>query len=482
MTYTAPPGVFDIVPFDEKDPWKSSYLWQHVEATIRTLAQEYGFREIRTPLFEKTELLARGVGDTSDIVTKEMYSFEDKGGRNLTLRPEGTAPAIRAYIENQLIQKPYQQKLYYIAPMFRYERSQAGRYRQHHQFGVEAIGNGTPETDAEIIDMAYTLYGRLGIKNLTVYINSLGTPSCREQYREALKKYLTSYFDSLSKESQARFEKNPLRILDSKDPEDQKIVSSAPTILQFLCEEGKRHFEKVQSLLKALQIPFQVNPLLVRGLDYYNNTVFEIVSGNLGAQNSIGGGGRYDGLIRLLGGPDLPAFGFGTGIERIVQTMLNQQIALPSKPATTLFIIPLGEAARETAFRLQKELRQAHISVETDFSNRKLGKLMNHANEIGATFVGILGDDELKEGVITLKEMHSGHSSKIPLKNLIRILEVETRTDKFLASWIEITKPFENQIESDYFAKKISESIKSVANANENLVQALHQIKTLLQS
>lgn len=423
MSYTSPPGVFDILPEDPKEPWKSSYYWIYLENAIKKIAEVYGFSEIRTPIFEKTELLSRGVGETSDIVNKEMYTFEDKGGRSLTLRPEGTAPVIRALIENKLLNQSPLQRLYYIAPMFRYERSQAGRYRQHHQFGVEAIGSESPEVDAEVIDMLYSLYGDLGLKNLTLYLNSLGSPNCRAAYRTALKDYLEKHLSSLSAESQERFIKNPLRILDSKDPTDRELVASAPNIANFLNEESLKHFEKVQKSLKLLGIPFQINPLLVRGLDYYNKTVFEITSGNLGAQNSIGGGGRYDGLIKLLGGPDLPAMGFGTGIERILQTLLAQHPDLSVKKKLTLFLIPMGENETEKALLLQKELHEAGISVQTDYSGKKLNRALSYANQLGAQFTGILGEQELKEQAISLKEMASGNSVKVPFTELKNTLK-----------------------------------------------------------
>lgn len=423
MSYTSPPGVFDILPEDPKDPWKSSSYWIYLENAIKKIAEIYGFSEIRTPIFEKTELLSRGVGETSDIVNKEMYTFEDKGGRSLTLRPEGTAPVIRALIENKLLNQSPLQRLYYIAPMFRYERSQAGRYRQHHQFGVEAIGSESPEVDAEVIDLLYSLYTDLGLKNLTLYLNSLGSPNCRIAYRTALKEYLEKHLSNLSADSQERFSKNPLRILDSKDPTDRELVASAPNIANFLSEESLKHFEKVQQSLKLLGIPFQINPLLVRGLDYYNKTVFEITSGDLGAQNSIGGGGRYDGLIKLLGGPDLPAMGFGTGIERILQTLLAQHPDLSAKKKLSLFLIPMGEKETERALLLQKELREAGISVQTDYSGKKLNRALSYANQIGAQFTGILGDQELKEQVLSLKEMATGNSVKVPFAELKNTLK-----------------------------------------------------------
>lgn len=418
MKFSVPPGVFDIIPQDSKEPWKSSHLWAFVEQIIRQTALDFGFLEIRTPLFERTELFQRSVGVGSDIVSKEMYTFDDKGGRSLSLRPEGTAPAIRAFIENQLYVKASIHKLFYIAPMFRYERAQAGRYRQHHQFGVEAIGNATPEQDAEIIDMLYTLYQRLGLQNLSLNLNSIGNTECRTAFKSALKDYLRPHLTSLSQDSQNRFEINPLRILDSKDPQDQKIVANAPSILDFLSSDCRKHFEKLQELLKLLKIPFRISPLLVRGLDYYNRTVFEVVAGELGAQNSIGGGGRYDGMVAELGGPDLPSIGFGTGIERILQTMLNQQVPLPSPPRPTLFIIPLGEAAQQACFSLLHTLRQGGVATEMDFSGKKVGKALQYADQIGATSVAVIGEDELQSGEIELKEMATGHKTRVSLAEL----------------------------------------------------------------
>lgn len=423
MKYLIPPGVFDIIPIDQQERWKSSYLWAFVEETIRKTARDYGYLEIRTPLFERTELFQRSVGDTSDIVSKEMYTFEDKGGRSLSLRPEGTAPVMRAFIEHQLHQNAPVQKLFYIASMFRYERAQAGRYRQHHQFGAEAIGNATPEQDAEMIDLLYTLYQRLQLKNLSLVINSIGDTATRQAFRQALKDYLAPHFSLLSPESQARFEVNPLRILDSKDPRDRNIVAQAPSILNFLSEEERTHFEDLKRMLDLLRIPYQVNPLLVRGLDYYNKTVFEVVAGELGAQNSIGGGGRYDGLLQTLGGPDLPSIGFGTGIERILQTMINQNVPQPQPMHPALFLIPLGEKAKAPCFEILHQLRQQGIPSQMDFSSKKVGKSMQYANQIGATYVVVIGDQEIESQEVELKEMASGDKSKISLSTLVATLQ-----------------------------------------------------------
>lgn len=423
MNMSIAPGVFDILPNDPKEAWRCIHLWTFLEAQIRQVAAEYGFQEIRTPIFERTELFQRGVGETTDIVSKEMYTFLDKGNRSMSLRPEGTAAVMRAFIEHQLHQSAPIHKFFYISPMFRYERAQAGRYRQHHQFGVEAIGSPTPEQDVELIDMLHTLYTRLGLKNLQVNVNSIGDSQSRQAFRDALKSYLKEHYERLSADSKTRFETNPLRILDSKDPMDKEITANAPSILDFLNEESRAHFDKVLHLLKLLQIPFKVNPLLVRGLDYYNKTVFEIVAGELGAQNSVAGGGRYDGLIKSLGGPDLPATGFGTGLERVIQTMLKQEVPLPRPYAPAVFLIALGEKAKEVCFSLLHSLRKQGVTALMDFSDRKINKLMQYASNIGSGHVVVIGDDEIASGDIELKDMATGTKQKLPLDQLAQALK-----------------------------------------------------------
>jgi histidyl-tRNA synthetase len=410
------PGVFDIVPRSKEEPWRESHLWNYVETQIRKIAREYAFQEIRTPLFERTELFQRGVGETSDIVSKEMYTFEDRGGRMLSLRPEGTAPVMRAFIEHSFDQQAPIHKLFYIAPMFRYERSQAGRYRQHHQFGAEVIGSLAPEQDVELIDLLYTLYQRLGLRSLKVAVNSIGSNEDRIKYRTALQEYFRQFHEQLSADSKRRLDTNPLRILDSKDPGDQKINENAPSILDYLDEASNDHFEQVKKLLDQLKIPYDINPNLVRGLDYYNKTVFEIVAGELGAQNSIAGGGRYDGLLKTLGGADLPSIGFGTGIERVIQTMLKQNVAIPRIPAPDVFLIAMGDAAKSACFTLLHDLRVRGIPAQMDFSGRKLGKSMQYANDIGAKFVAVVGDDEIASGEVDVKEMATGEKKKYLLR------------------------------------------------------------------
>lgn len=480
MTINAPPGVFDILPYDSKEEWRYSHLWQEVEEAIRTVSRDYGYQEIRTPLFERTELFQRGIGETTDIISKEMYTFLDKGNRSLSLRPEGTAPVIRAFIEHRLYQEIPIHKLFYIAPMFRYERSQAGRYRQHHQFGAEAIGNGSAEQDVELIDLLYTLYQRLGMTQLELSINSIGNAATREAYKVALKTYLKTFFDRLSEESQVRFHTNPLRILDSKNPQDQAVLAEAPSILNFLDEECQEHFHQVQQLLNQLKIPYNVSSRLVRGLDYYNKTVFEITSGDLGAQNSIGGGGRYDGLMKDLGGPDLPTIGFGTGIERIIQTLLKQQIPMPPPYRPLLFVIPLGREAMKICFSLVHKLRQEGIAVQMDFSGKKVGKAMQLADKLKARYTIVIGENEMRSQEVDLKEMESGETTKIPLDSLKNILTVEGKFKDFAALWKDVAKPFSNPQEAQFFLKKLKTSIASTSHIAEQLQNAAEMIKTLL--
>lgn len=422
MNYQAAKGVFDVLPRDALG-WRESHLWQFIESQIRFVCDLYAYREIRTPLFETTELFTRSIGSHTDIVTKEMYTFQDKAGRSLTLRPEGTAPVMRAFIEKNLDQQGPLHKFFYIIPMFRYERQQAGRYRQHHQFGVEAIGSHSPFQDVEVIHLLWSFYERLGLKDLTLHLNSIGDAEARKDFRHKLKIYLRPHFEELSKESQERYEANPLRILDSKDPKDQALLKDAPSILDSLNDASRTHFEQICALLKGEGILYTLNPRLVRGLDYYNNTVFEITSNELGAQNSLGGGGRYDGLLSQLGGPDLPACGFGAGIERIIQTLLAQNCPIPAHPAPLLFIIPLGQEGEIAAFRLTNSLRKHNLRVEMDLTGKKLKNALRYAAASGARFVMVVGENELKTEKVEIKEMATGMTKIVPLNRLMDELQ-----------------------------------------------------------
>lgn len=419
MKYSVPKGVFDILPkqISPEEKWKESFYWQFVEEIMRKISENYGFSEIRTPIFEKTDLFTRGIGETSDIISKEMYTFDDKAGRSMSLRPEGTASVIRAFIENSLQQLGTLQKFFYIGPFFRYDRPQAGRYRQLHQYGVEAIGNPDPEQDLEIIDLQMELYRRLGLKNLNLMINSLGNIESRNAYKEKLLAYLKPFFNQLTPESQTRFIKNPLRILDSKDPKEQSLLKEAPTILDCLDKESETHFNELRLLLEKQNIPFVINPLLVRGLDYYNRTVFEVTSDVLGAQNTIGGGGRYDGLMSILGGPELPAIGFSTGIERIIQTMIGQNCHSPSPAHPFVVFIPLGVTAKDRCIPLLFSLRHKEISTEMLLS-KKIQKALQTASELNSTYAVIIGEEEINRGVAQVKEMETRATKEIPLDSL----------------------------------------------------------------
>lgn len=425
MDYSSPKGTFDILPIqtNEENLWQQSSHWQHLEDVLRKTAHDYGFLEIRTPMFEKTELFIRGVGESSDIVSKEMYTFTDRGDRSMTLRPEGTAPAIRAFVENKLYAQPGLHKYFYIGPMFRYERPQAGRYRQHHQFGAEAIGMGSAEQDVEIIDMACEIYRRLGLKNLTVQINSVGDTASRAAYKQALTAFLQPFLPALSADSQVRFSKNILRILDSKDPNDQNILREAPVLSDFLTPDSKAHFERVLELLDTLKINYAINPKLVRGLDYYTKTVFEITTEMLGSQNSVGGGGRYDGLIETLGGPALASVGFATGLERVLQTMLKQKVALPQTPHPLVFIIPMGKEALDVSFALVCQMRHQQIAAEIDLSGKKVGHGLQLASQRGASYAIVIGEEELKTQTVKLKNMATRESHDCLFTHLITELK-----------------------------------------------------------
>jgi histidyl-tRNA synthetase len=425
MGYSIAKGTFDILPFEtnEEDLWRESGRWQYLEEVMRKTAQDYGFREIRTPIFERTDLFIRGVGESSDIVTKEMYTFMDRGERSMTLRPEGTASVIRSFVEKKLHTHPGLHKFYYIGPMFRYERPQAGRYRQHHQFGAEAIGIGTPEQDVELIDMACEIYHRLGLKNLTVQINSVGDVESRTAYKAALTAYLTPFFTELSAESQVRFTKNILRVLDSKDAKDQEILGKAPILSDFLTADAKEHFQKVLNLLDDAKISYTIHSKLVRGLDYYVKTVFEITTEALGAQNSIGGGGRFDGLTATIGGPNLPSAGFATGMERILQTMLKQKTFFPTAPHPFAFFIPIGLEAMRFAFELICHLRHRKISAEIDLSGKKIQHGLQLANQLNAEYAIVIGEEELSCKVVKLKNMMTRESTDCALGELIAKLK-----------------------------------------------------------
>ncbi|AGA58605.1 MAG: histidine--tRNA ligase [Thermobacillus sp.] len=407
MAFQRPPGTQDILP-------GSAAIWQRVEEAARNLCRRFNYREIRTPIFEMTELFRRGVGETTDIVEKEMYTFEDRGGRSVTLRPEGTAGVVRAYVENKLYGEPDPAKLYYIGPMFRYERAQAGRYRQFHQFGVEAIGSVDPALDAEVIALGAMFYREIGLSGVRVEINSVGTPAVRAAFRGRLLEFLEPLKDQLCEDCRKRMERNPLRVLDCKV--DQDKFGGAPSILDSLDEECRTHFEKVQQFLTAMDIPFAINHRLVRGLDYYTHTAFEYKAEGIGAIDTIGGGGRYNGLVREIGGPDQPGVGLGIGLERTVLLLEQQQEA--AGETIDVYLIGLGEAAERETVRLLHALRQAGLKAERDYAGRKMKAQLKAADRLNARFAAILGDDELARGEITLKEMASGDQRFVKLDEL----------------------------------------------------------------
>lgn len=421
MKYSQPKGTFDVLPrqLKEEDGWKLSHKWRYVENIMSQAALDYGFKEIRTPIFESTDLFIRSAGDASDIVSKEMYTFEDKAGRSLSLRPEGTAPVIRAFIENHLYQFGTDHKLFYTGSYFRYDRPQAGRFRQFHQFGIEAIGRSDPFQDVEIIDLLSEIYRRLGIKNLNVLINSVGDQKSRDDYKVSLLTYLKPYYNDLTKESQERFTKNPLRILDTKDLKEIELLKTAPSLITYLSDECKKHFDIVCNALVNLGINFHIDSRLVRGLDYYNKTVFEITSNVLGAQNTIGAGGRYDGLIKSLGGPDLPSIGFGTGIERVLYTMEGQKCFFPKPSSPFIFLIALGDICHNLAFNMICKLRHQGISSELYLKTAKMQKAIQEASSSNALYTVIIGEQELEKGVAQLKNMFSRESEEISLNSLI---------------------------------------------------------------
>ena len=406
-----PKGTKDILP-------KEAFRWRFVEETARRTAEEFNAKEIRTPVFEHTEVFARGVGDTTDIVNKEMYTFLDKGGRSVTLKPEGTSAVVRSLIENGLFNETLPLKLYYITPCFRYERPQAGRLREFHQFGVEIFGGEGADTDAEVILLAKTFLERVGVTGLSLNINSIGCKTCRAEYNAALREYLQSREGELCPLCRERAEKNPLRVLDCKDENCKKVTADAPRILDYLCEDCKAHFEKVKSLLSACGVEYNIDPDIVRGLDYYTKTVFEFVSSAIGAQGTVCGGGRYDGLVESMGGPALCGAGFGLGLERLLLLMENLGAAVPPARSVALYIAPMGERAYEKAFSLAYALRKKGVSAETDHAGRSLKAQMKYADKIGAENVIVLGENELDAGEAEVKRMRDGEKRKIALDRI----------------------------------------------------------------
>lgn len=395
-----PKGTKDVLPSE-------SFKWHYVEEKLKEVARVFGLKEIRTPTFEHTELFLRGVGDTTDVVNKEMYTFNDKAGRSITLKCEGTAGVARSFIENGLFNNALPQKMYYETPVFRYERPQAGRLREHHQFGVEYYGASGAEADAEVILIAYTLIKKVGL-NVKLNINSIGCPECRKKYNEALKAYLYSKVDAMCPVCKDRLERNPLRILDCKEDGCKEICKGAPVILDYLCDDCKAHFEKLQTYLTAAGLDFAVNPMIVRGLDYYTRTVFEFVTTDLGSQGTVCGGGRYDGLVSQIGGPMVPCVGFGMGIERLLMLMEAKGVEIPDDSSATLYIASMGEECAKKAFSICMKIREAGVSCECDLMERGVKAQFKYADKIKAKYVVVIGSGELESGKVTVKHMSDG--------------------------------------------------------------------------
>ena len=408
----APRGTQDVPP-------KESAQWQTVERVTSETAEHYGYREIRTPVFEHTELFHRSVGETTDVVQKEMYTFEDKGGRSITLRPEGTAGAARAMLEHAMYNDGLPVKVYYHTSCYRYEKPQAGRLREFHQFGIECFGAAEPAADAEIICLADAIFASLGVEGLKLEINSIGCPTCRAEYSKALREYFSGHADELCETCRGRLERNPMRILDCKSPVCAEIAAHAPVMLDYLCDDCKAHFEQVKSYLTAAGLHFSVNPTIVRGLDYYTRTVFEFVSTQIGAQGTVCGGGRYDGLIDELGGAHTPSLGFALGMERLLLLMNAQGITLPDPDPCDLYVAGLGARAQVEAFALTQKVRSEGFAAECDICGRSLKAQMKYANKIGARFTLVLGDTELDTGRAQLKNMATGEQREIELAQLI---------------------------------------------------------------
>lgn len=427
----APRGTQDVCPAD-------SYRWQHIERTALSVAEKFGYRELRTPVFEHTELFSRSVGDTTDVVQKEMYTFEDKGGRSITLRPEGTAGAARCLLEHSLHNDALPVKAAYLTSCYRYEKPQAGRLREFHQFGVECFGAAQPQADAEVIALAKSVLDMLNVTGVELHLNSIGCPTCRAKYHAALKAYFEGHRAELCETCLSRLERNPMRILDCKSPVCGAIAAKAPVMLDYLCEDCQAHFASVRACLEAADIAYTLDPHIVRGLDYYTRTVFEFVSDALGAQAVVCGGGRYDGLIEELGGPHLPSLGFGMGVERLLMVMEAVGAPFPEPERCELYLAPMGEAAVQRCFEIAHGLRQGGVSVETDVVGRGLKAQMKYADKIGARWVIVVGDNELATGRVQLKDMATGQSEEIALDDSLYTTLCNKSVDRQLAGLADL--------------------------------------------
>jgi histidyl-tRNA synthetase len=418
MLMTGPRGTHDIMPTEAKN-------WIWLETAARDICHRYHYGEIRTPIFEHTELFLRGIGETTDVVQKEMYTFNDRGGRSVTLRPENTAAVVRSYLEQKLYAEGQSVKLFYIGPMFRYDRPQAGRLRQFHQFGIEAIGPAGPSVDAEIIMLAVQFFESLGLNDLNLLINSVGCPKCRPQYRLILQEFLRDKRSELCENCQSRFERNPMRILDCKEEKCNRLSLGAPQMVDCLCEECADHFNGLQRFLDTVNIKYTLNPRLVRGLDYYTKTAFEIQYPLLGAQSAICGGGRYDGLIEECGGAATPGIGFAIGLERVLLAMEKQNLLPPTREEVAVWVIPIGQGSMAPAFAYLNSLRQAGLVADMDHGGRSLKAQMKQANRVNARYVAIFGEDEVRAQQVTLKDMINGEQKTLPVEETFHQLKQE---------------------------------------------------------
>ena len=424
-------GTQDVLPGE-------SYKWQHMEQTALAVARDFGYREMRTPVFEHTQLFQRSVGETTDVVQKEMYTFNDKGDRSITLRPEGTAGAARALLEHGLNNDALPIKVAYVTSCYRYEKPQAGRLREFHQFGVECFGAAAPQADAEVITLAKTVMDSLGIEGVTLHINSIGCPTCRARYHEALKQYFEARQQELCETCLGRLERNPMRILDCKSPVCAAIAADAPVMIDYLCDECAEHFEAVKACLAAAEVSFELDPHIVRGLDYYTRTVFEFVSDALGAQAVVCGGGRYDGLIEELGGPHLPSLGFAIGLERLLMIMEAKECSFPAPARCEVYFASMGTKAAQQCFAMATRLREGGVAAECDTVGRGLKAQMKYADKIGARYSIVVGDNELESGKAQLKDMNSGEASEIALDDSLYTTLYNKSLDRQLADMADL--------------------------------------------
>lgn len=416
MLTNAPKGTKDVLP-------NQVYRWHYVERKFDDICRRYGYKEIRTPIFEHTELINRGVGDTTDIVQKEMYTFNDHGGRSLTLKPEGTSPAVRAFVEHRMYAEVQPTKIYYDTPCFRYEKPQSGRLRQFHQFGVEIFGTPNMMADADVICLGHDFLEEMGIKDVVLEINSVGCPTCRETYRRALQDFLRPHYDELCDTCKNRFDKNPMRILDCKSQEDQDLVKDAPNMIDYLCDECAASFEEVKGHLESMGLEYTVNPRIVRGLDYYTKTAFEFVSNKIGAQGTVCGGGRYDNLCQEIGGPPIPGVGFGLGKERLLMLMEANGVEIPEAEPSDVFIVTMGDKGRIKGLEILRELHKKGISAQMDTLARNVKGQFKYAARLNAKKTIVIGDEELEKGVVQIKDMDRHEQQEVSFDNILEMLK-----------------------------------------------------------